>query len=232
MPDYIILPRLCQRGLETKSGYKDAHYTLRPSGDSVDIWLYQSIDSLHAPKKEKLPGAKLLRICKRLDGCASLKGRDFFSPRDDYRNTTADATLRSLLGDIKTKGNQKCPKFLCIGAEGCVLDNQSNPADPRNQNTLDIAGATLENYISIISIIVWPASKRLSLLTASDAYHSTETKSREFLRKNPNGLPPHILIIKASHHGATSTPPPQLLNELNPQKVIISARQEYGHPSE
>ena len=71
------------------------------------------------------------------------------------------------------------PKFLCINAEGCVLGNQSNPADPRNQNALDVGGATLENYISIISVILWPASERLSLLMAGDAYHSTKKKLKE-----------------------------------------------------
>ena len=77
----LFCPVFVKEDWKTKPGYKGAHYTLRPSGDNVDSWLYKSIDSLNAPKKGKLLVAKLLRICKRLDGFVSLKRRDFFSLR-------------------------------------------------------------------------------------------------------------------------------------------------------
>lgn len=87
----LFCPVFVTEDWKTKPGRKGAHYTLRPSGNNFDIWLYESIDSLNVPKKGKLLVAKYLRIFKRLDGFASLKGRKFFSPQDDHQYTATNA---------------------------------------------------------------------------------------------------------------------------------------------
>lgn len=226
----IFCPIFDTNSWKVKPELKGAHYMLMSSeAGFVDFALYDSFESLNK-KKNQSPNDIVTKVCKYKDGFQNIIGVDYFFPGDD-RYQAANSRLSSLLFNLKTsstaKQNSKRPRFLCIGAEGSII----GAPDPRLQNRLSTAGATAENFISLISIIVWPADGRISLLTAGDAHHITEDNLAKFLRDDA-GVAPHIPVIKASHHGAISSTPPELLLRTKPQKIIISAGMEYGHPSE
>ncbi|KAF4501986.1 hypothetical protein FAGAP_1777 [Fusarium agapanthi] len=117
----------------------------------------------------------------------------------------------------------KWPILLCIGAMGNVL----------GCNTVPIAKhATGDNYASIMVVLLWLPSTsipddppRASLFIGGDAYQDTEELAAVFLEKVP------VQVMKASHHGSRSSTSVKLLKALMPNKFIISAGNEYGHPS-
>ncbi|KAF5539411.1 hypothetical protein FMEXI_8900 [Fusarium mexicanum] len=117
----------------------------------------------------------------------------------------------------------KWPVLLCIGAMGNVL----------GCNTVPIAKhATGDNYASIMVVLLWLPSTsihndppRASLFIGGDAYQDTEDLVPVFLEQVT------VEVMKASHHGSRSSTSVTLLKGLMPNKFIISAGNEYGHPS-
>ncbi|KAF4440704.1 hypothetical protein FACUT_3242 [Fusarium acutatum] len=117
----------------------------------------------------------------------------------------------------------KRPILLCIGAMGNVL----------GCNTVPIAKhATGDNYASIMVVLLWLPSTsiqndppRASLFIGGDAYQDTEELVAVFLEQVT------VEVMKASHHGSRSSTSVTLLKALMPNKFIISAGNEYGHPS-
>jgi len=89
----------------------------------------------------------------------------------------------------------------------------------------------MENHISIISIIIWLKSDRnnnegrISYLTGGDSHSETEAKMKSLLGDR------NIPVIKASHHGSRTSTPFDLLSHVRPDKIIIAAGYEHGHPS-
>ncbi|OOQ81923.1 hypothetical protein PEBR_40964 [Penicillium brasilianum] len=147
-----------------------------------------------------------------------------------------------------------CPKIvLCIGAEGYLLNKPPGDQQPRraahqkkvtderkerekarqaaNKPRKAPSGDTWENYISIMSLIVWPKSARnnqqgrISYFCGGDANAVSEEELAEWL----NGY--SVPVVKASHHGASTATPSKLLRGLDPEKVLLPAGYMYGHPN-
>ncbi|RSL82212.1 hypothetical protein CEP51_005300, partial [Fusarium floridanum] len=113
------------------------------------------------------------------------------------------------------------PILLCVGAMGNVLGSETEPIDDET---------TGDNYASIMMLLVWlPISPEqtpsVSLFAGGDAYKATEDLVIRFLE----GLP--VQVLKAGHHGARTSTSAELLKHLAPNKFLISAGKEYGHPS-
>ncbi|KAM0544226.1 hypothetical protein ACHAPJ_011915 [Fusarium lateritium] len=117
----------------------------------------------------------------------------------------------------------KWPILLCIGAMGNVLGCNTVPITTH---------ATGDNYASIMVVLLWLPSTsiqndppRASLFIGGDAYQDTEELAAVFLEQVT------VEVMKASHHGSRSSTSVTLLKALMPNKFIISAGNEYGHPS-
>ncbi|KAJ5682777.1 hypothetical protein N7462_005942 [Penicillium macrosclerotiorum] len=167
------------------------------------------------------------RICKIVAGWDQLRGRDFFSGESKIDNDVASIPFKDLV-----KGIAGTPAFLCVGAEGYLLnkarENQNqrrethkktvaaaknnrkaaqNERPPETAKPWTANGDTWENYISIMSLIVWPPSPRngengrISYFCGGDANAVSEKELAEWL----DGY--SVAVLKASHHGAhTATP--------------------------
>ncbi|KAJ5725997.1 uncharacterized protein N7483_007354 [Penicillium malachiteum] len=175
----------------------------------------------------KLPG-----ICRMCENYENLAGVDFFSVYDEEKMQNwkkggggiheRQITFTKLLEELP---NPEKPRFLCVGAEGYVLgDNMAQVVHRPSE-------ATLENFISICSLIVWPPTQdpktdaRASYFSGGDSFNNTESKLATWLAGT------RVRVIKASHHGARSSTPSAMLESMKPSKFIISAGFEHGHPS-
>ncbi|RAO68272.1 uncharacterized protein BHQ10_004284 [Talaromyces amestolkiae] len=173
------------------------------------------------------------RICRVCEGYENLAGVDFFSPFPSNPNErlfaanihNQDITFQQLL-DLLSEMDNPQPRFLCVGAEGYVMGSRKN-----TQNVTKPSAATLENFISIMSLIVWPAHEtnndqaRVSYFGGGDSFQGSESRLSAWLGNT------HVCVVKASHHGSHSSTPSAMLENMKPSKVIISAGYEYGHPN-
>jgi beta-lactamase superfamily II metal-dependent hydrolase len=93
-----------------------------------------------------------------------------------------------------------------------------------------ITHATGDNYVSIMMLLVFiprvqNGSMHVSLFAGGDAHMETENQVVDFLQQHT------VEVVKAGHHGARTSTSAMLLKRLQPNKFIISAGHEYGHPS-
>ncbi|KAK7419843.1 hypothetical protein QQZ08_010677 [Neonectria magnoliae] len=181
-------------------------------------------------------------------GCDNLLGLDMFSGQlfndskdipkfgsddESYRITNVCAAFKTRFGNLGgepsyglTNGytllaEAKRPLLICIGAMGQVMGSVSKP----------ITEATGDNYASIMMVIVWVPNtptlnpSHVSLFSGGDAHMDTEDLVLQFLQGY------QVEVIKAGHHGARTSTSARMLKMMRPNKFIISAGKEYGHPS-
>lgn len=172
-------------------------------------------------------------ICRVCEGYENLAGVDFFSPFPSQPNQRLFAagvynqniTFQALLDTLRILNDPR-PRFLCVGAEGYIMGLPMSA-----QNVTKPSEATLENFISIMSLIVWPAhttndnQARVSYFSGGDSFQGTESRLSAWLGNT------HVCVVKASHHGSHSSTPSAMLENMKPSKILISAGYEYGHPS-
>lgn len=173
-------------------------------------------------------------ICKVVEGFENLWGIDVFSDLDEDNNHirigkvdlegVKDANINKVMELLKKNG-KTAPVFLLVGAEGYLI------GEKKNMECLhEPIGETLENFISIVSLIIWPPSSknkegRVSYFNGGDTDKKTEEKLATWMAMRP------VRVYKTSHHGAYTATPPVVLQTLKPKKVLISAGYEFGHPS-
>jgi glyoxylase-like metal-dependent hydrolase (beta-lactamase superfamily II) len=173
-------------------------------------------------------------ICKVVEGFENLWGIDVFSDLDkdnnhirigeDVLEGVKDANINNVM-NLLEKDGKTAPVFLLVGAEGYLIGEEKNM-----ERLLEPSGETLENFISIVSLIIWPPNPenkvgRVSYFNGGDTDKNTEAKLATWMDKTP------VRVYKTSHHGAYTATPPVVLQTLKPEKVLISAGYEFGHPS-
>ena len=129
------------------------------------------------------------------------------------------------------------PSFLCIGVCGFVYGHKGKvdkpPLGVRALDRPDAEAPTVDNYVSIVSVLVWKTGVedvRISHFCGGDAHMTTEMSILSFL-SDKAGHPLPIEVLKAGHHGSRSSTPVDLLLDCKPKKFIISAGKAHGHPS-
>ncbi|KAJ6032600.1 hypothetical protein N7540_003332 [Penicillium herquei] len=219
---------------------KGAHWMLTKNEHQPDLVDFLLIgkqgEQIRDVRKLKYTGldleVKLPGICRVCQSYENLAGVDFFSFSGEekmkkWKETGGGIHNReiSFLNLVKELPEPTKPRFLCVGAEGYLLGNDMDQLVHRPSE------ATLENFISITSLIVWPPSienqgqGRISYFSGGDSFSNTESKLSAWLGNT------RVRVIKASHHGARSSTPPAMLQSMKPSKFIISAGFEHGHPS-
>ncbi|PTU16907.1 hypothetical protein P175DRAFT_0496779 [Aspergillus ochraceoroseus IBT 24754] len=208
---------------------KGRHWRLQKSDkDKLEVAVVLENDGqaytelTYANKPTKWMGA----ICNVVEGFDDLWGTDLFTGRPISKATLAGQPVKfEDVIDVLKEGTRTAPVFLIVGAEGCLI------GDTMTKTAVLTAGAhALENYISIISLIVWPPSDhnhqgRVSYFNGGDAESKTEKRLADWMNKKP------VAVLKTSHHGAYTATPPELLDAFKPSKVLISAGYDYGHPN-
>ena len=146
----------------------------------------------------------------------------------------ANHNIKSVCANApQTDEDHPWPVFLCLGGAGWIFGRTA---------IVDMTGAshyTMDNYYSILAVLAWPTATgrpRLSHFCGGDAHMMTERAILSFFRDtdastltNPKSYP--IEILKAAHHGARTSTPSNMLIQCRPQKFVISAGANYGHPS-
>ncbi|KAI1140724.1 hypothetical protein F5Y05DRAFT_423642 [Hypoxylon sp. FL0543] len=128
--------------------------------------------------------------------------------------------------------DDKRPVFICVGSNGYAFGSKK-PADRPTEH------CTPDNYVSIMAMIIWKTDNgiRISHLCGGDAHAVTEELIVDFIKKTESKSKKDpveywpIEVMKASHHGARSSTPVELVIAARPSKFIISAGQSHGHPS-
>ncbi|OJJ42076.1 hypothetical protein ASPZODRAFT_20802 [Penicilliopsis zonata CBS 506.65] len=216
---------------------KGRHWRLgkNAKGDHVEVVMvknsstsiYTGISARSYKELDWLPG-----ICKLVERFENLWGMNVFTGlpinktplegRSDAQGGT-DVTIKDVMGQLK---DDKMPVFLIVGAEGYIMGEKKEM-----KNLREPVGETLENFISIVSLIVWPPSAengkkgRVSYFNGGDTDKNTEERLAKWMAGTT------VRVFKTSHHGAYTATPPAVLKKLQPDKVLISAGFEYGHPS-
>lgn len=87
---------------------------------------------------------------------------------------------------------------------------------------------TRTNQLSVASMIIWP-DLQLSHYFAGDLSYDMERKL--VVWSGANGTAGRrVSAMKASHHGAATSTPVELLENFDPRAIILSAGNDYGHP--
>jgi beta-lactamase superfamily II metal-dependent hydrolase len=103
--------------------------------------------------------------------------------------------------------------------------------DPPSQlpEIIDEKKLSETNHSCIVALIIWPdANNTISHYLAGDANYKIE---RAVLAWSQHGQDRTAQAIKLSHHGAANSTPIELIQQYQPEKIIVSAGYEYGHPS-
>jgi hypothetical protein len=139
--------------------------------------------------------------------------------REGYTSNSPTYGLPTYGLDPDDKWDAKYPVLLCVGAEGNVMGCARK----------NITHATGDNYVSIMMLLIWLPRKtgawHVSLFAGGDAHMETENQVVDFLEGCT------VEVIKAGHHGARTSTSARLLKRLQPNKFIVSAGHEHGHPS-
>jgi hypothetical protein len=157
-------------------------------------------------------------------------GADFFHTLDpnrlgDIENLPAPGSLLDILAnDIYFPNGKVAPVFLCVAIDHTFI----NGADIKPGQAKD-----LKNASSIMAVVLWPGANnidgqpRISLYTGGDAGEDEEEVLLNWVGQNCA-----IEIVKAGHHGSHFSTHANFFRQgRNLQSLVISAGEEYGHPS-
>ncbi|KAJ4294658.1 hypothetical protein N0V88_004887 [Collariella sp. IMI 366227] len=158
-------------------------------------------------------------------GMSSVLGAEFFS------NTLCTIPLTQItkLSDLAQANRPTNPPFAtdtvpsmyCIGVYQTVLGPP--PALVIKEDP------TKTNKVSIVCILYWTDTQKISHYLAGDADQDTEANILKWLKKGHSGL---MTSIKLSHHGSRSSTPLNLLQTAKPKNVFMSTPSGmHIHPS-
>lgn len=193
----------------------------------------------------KLPTAARLRavigrrgltppLLKMSVGKHNLLGRNFFSLQQHQgANLAMQANVDALLATNPPENHVvgvtgQAPGLYCLAANGYVI------------NSTRMSNVTIRNQSSIATAVIWSAPPpgepnadlhRVSHYMAGDAHIALERDICTWLNFTAIDTR-NVSVVKLSHHGAITSTPPELLNTLKPQVILVSAgtHGSYGHP--
>lgn len=82
------------------------------------------------------------------------------------------------------------------------------------------------NNTSIVCLVIFPGSGRVSYYLAGDADGELELRVAAWIGDIT------VTTMKLSHHGSATSSPLRLLKLLKPKTILVSAGDQHGHPSE
>lgn len=160
----------------------------------------------------------------RVQRSASFIGADLFSG-DLLPTSTTPASIFSVEKLLLQKvhkdriNSEMRPGMYCVAADRKTIG-------PPTLGVVD-ALPTMTNQLSIACMIIWPDG-RLSHYFAGDLSYDIE---RAIVKWTLKGNPARTLMsMKSSHHGAATSTPVDIFESWDPQSIIISAGNDYGHP--
>ncbi|KAF4456074.1 hypothetical protein FALBO_15494 [Fusarium albosuccineum] len=162
--------------------------------------------------------------------CDKKPGKLWWADKKHNAQSVVEGYIKKRQGEGPSFDDKR-PVFICIRSNGYAFSSKK-PAVPPKQH------CTPDNYVSIMAMIIWKTTDgiHISHLCGGDAHAVTEELILNFIKKSGSGGyqdPEYwpIEVMKASHHGARSSTPVELVMAARPSKFIISAGQSHGHPS-
>jgi hypothetical protein len=118
--------------------------------------------------------------------------------------------------------NIQMPALYCICAHQTVLGPPAVEVIPE--------GVSMTNQVSIVCVLYWAGTGRISHYLGGDADQDTESKVLSWLtRRGSRSI--RITSIKLSHHGSRSSTPLDFWDTVRPKNVIISLPiRQHHHP--
>ena len=183
--------------------------------------------------------SRSVALMKIVQGKDNLLGLDFFSrtyfvqddtgAKDENNEYILPNVVERFVVNFENDGypyalaaDAKLPVLVCVGSSGYVLGRQRAA----------ISHATADNYVSIMMVLVWLPRLHMnigrtvvSLFSGGDAHSLMEELLIGWLDNH------RVEVVKAGHHGARTSTSARFLNALRPNKIVVSAGTEYGHPS-
>jgi hypothetical protein len=158
-------------------------------------------------------------------------GRNFFW------NGTRGFPMRSQV-NVRTINNPQAmilgmtdpdrPGLYCIGADSVVIGHGPvafhDPSDI--PGVIDGGKDTAVNRASIMCVVVNSHNIVLHYFAGDVAFESEQHLPTWIAQ------PSRIVAMKLGHHGAASSSPVALLDEMQPQYLVVSCGAEHGHPSQ
>jgi hypothetical protein len=151
-----------------------------------------------------------------------------------FNNTLVPSTIRlTQIPDIAQLaqanpsapiGNIPAPSLYCIGVDQTVL---GPPAVEVIKESV-----TMTNRVSIVCVLYWADTGRISHYLGGDADQTTEAAVLNWLTSG-DARPARMTSVKISHHGSRSSTPLDFWDEVKPKNVIISLPSRmHIHPCE
>ena len=140
-------------------------------------------------------------------------------------NATAQPRQRALGKWLREEAKGDRPVFLCIAANGfwCGATEAVEVIEDEVKK---------RNKTSAFFVITWPKTQQICYYAAGDGNKLIEqvfADTEVFHYDNENKI--GTLAAKATHHGALTAFNQDFFKELSPEKYIVSAGKQYGHPS-
>jgi beta-lactamase superfamily II metal-dependent hydrolase len=113
-----------------------------------------------------------------------------------------------------------------------VTGDAATEADPAIKAPRITKGTTsAPNQVSIVTLIVWRTSKRISYYASGDLDAAMEAEIVDWTKRPVPMVGNYpVRVVKASHHGAAGSFPPNMLVSWNPTGIIFTCGRKYFHP--
>lgn len=179
-----------------------------------------SMDDFKFTQNSKMTYRGTSELCHVCKGVQS-RGVDLFSGTT-IGQAKDQQTLRGVISESGLQQDPR-PRLLVVGSDLKLLDNADVPKRD---------GGTLANASSIMCVLFTPKlawdENEYHLYTGGDAEDDQETVLVSFLDASRVN---RIDVIKAGHHGSKFATTEAFFKYF-PEYFIISAAEDYGHPSE
>jgi hypothetical protein len=235
-PDWVTIPRARYKLAPNSDSHGDPESFLYapwwPAGNGFwgDMMGWR-VDATNSMLQGALQGGNVAsRLLKVRCGHEQLLGRNLFMHDVDDRSFKDHWASMTSLVSLMCSGNPiGNPNTLLwnhkpFPAMYCIAANRRALHDP----DLDVAAHTAKNMSSLVFIIVWnelnaSGQPHVSHYFAGDAHDTLELKLSAWMGTRTTSM-------KLSHHGSSSSNPPDNFLNLNPENIVVSAGNEYGHP--
>lgn len=200
---------------------KENRFTIKQS--TTNFELYLKVDRGNGTYTETF-------ICKAVPTTYCL-GHDLFTGKSIFGNDgfagipNGVPNLPAAYQQSTVLNTDNGPIFLCVCVDVIFIDKGfAMPQEGWKAG----ANAKLMNASSIMATIIWPTNtgkNRISLYTGGDAEEELERLLLDWVGTNTV-----LDVVKAGHHGSHFATPEGLV-ALENQAFVVSAGDEYGHPS-
>jgi hypothetical protein len=133
------------------------------------------------------------------------------------------------------------PGLYCIASDSWLMGSPNKivvTAGPpttlvTDPDVIDKPGAGLPetNHACIVAMVIWPDTNRtMTHYLGGDVDWVMESRVARWTGDGSTNPADRVRGMKLSHHGAAMSSPVDMIQRFYPDRIIISAGSQYGHP--